>query len=482
MADNVLLCKERYGKASVDREYYTTKPHVPEQKGSADYNGLTASSLCDTSRPVVIKNRSSHARNFNQVLESIFLPQGYPDSVSKDYLAYQIWDTIQAFASSITGTLATRAVLQGYGVGDENATATAATITWILKDGTGMFGRIVFAWLKGSSLDCDAKRWRYFADMLNDFAISMDLIAPFFKNYFTAIVCFSGVCRSIVGVAGGATRAALTQHQARRNNMADVSAKDGSQETMVNLAALLCSMVLIPLVAQNQSLVWLCYVIFTALHLFANYKAVTVVVMESLNQARLKIIIEHYLTRDSYFAPVRLVNYLEPVVWGTRRIFDIQLGVSYRKLLTKSGNTWKVDRGLCLIHDSENKYILRCKNRVITIVLSSRAGKEDQLRACFQAEVLNFAQQAAKKSLCQGQVISCPHFLNLIRGLKSGDVASIEYDLQMFTVKHFMKFKPGLLNAGWTLSPMLLSADEWRADWEDDSNFPATSTTLFTDI
>lgn len=33
----------------------------------------------------------------------------------------------------------------------------------------------------------------------------------------------------IVGVAGGATRAALTMHQARRNNMGDVSAKDSSQ-------------------------------------------------------------------------------------------------------------------------------------------------------------------------------------------------------------------------------------------------------------
>lgn len=35
--------------------------------------------------------------------------------------------------------------------------------------------------------------------------------------------------QSIVGVAGGATRAAMTQHQARRDNMADVAAKDGSQ-------------------------------------------------------------------------------------------------------------------------------------------------------------------------------------------------------------------------------------------------------------
>lgn len=35
--------------------------------------------------------------------------------------------------------------------------------------------------------------------------------------------------QSLVGVAGGATRAALTLHQARRDNMADISAKDGSQ-------------------------------------------------------------------------------------------------------------------------------------------------------------------------------------------------------------------------------------------------------------
>lgn len=44
---------------------------------------------------------------------------------------------------------------------------------------------------------------------------------------FTECLLFS--LQSIVGVAGGATRAALTVHQARRNNMADISAKDGSQ-------------------------------------------------------------------------------------------------------------------------------------------------------------------------------------------------------------------------------------------------------------
>ena len=40
---------------------------------------------------------------------------------------------MKAFCSSITGTLATHAVLTGIGVGDNKATAVAATITWLLK-------------------------------------------------------------------------------------------------------------------------------------------------------------------------------------------------------------------------------------------------------------------------------------------------------------------------------------------------------------
>lgn len=47
------------------------------------------------------------------------------------------------------------------------------------------------------------------------------------RTALTFTLLFPSQC--IVGVAGGATRAALTMHQARRNNMADVSAKDSSQ-------------------------------------------------------------------------------------------------------------------------------------------------------------------------------------------------------------------------------------------------------------
>lgn len=41
--------------------------------------------------------------DFTNLFTRIFLPQGYPDSVSGDYISYQIWDTAQAFCSTITG-------------------------------------------------------------------------------------------------------------------------------------------------------------------------------------------------------------------------------------------------------------------------------------------------------------------------------------------------------------------------------------------
>lgn len=39
----------------------------------------------------------------------------------------------KAFASSITGNICTHAILKGAGVGDENASVLAATITWLIK-------------------------------------------------------------------------------------------------------------------------------------------------------------------------------------------------------------------------------------------------------------------------------------------------------------------------------------------------------------
>uniref|UniRef100_A0AAY4DGY7 Protein root UVB sensitive/RUS domain-containing protein n=1 Tax=Denticeps clupeoides TaxID=299321 RepID=A0AAY4DGY7_9TELE len=305
--DQAVLATERYG--SQERWRYQLRGGAVRREREAD-SSRTGSSI-------------------SGAFKSIFLPQGYPESVSGDYLQYQIWDTVQAFSSSLSGTLATQASLRGVGVGNREATVAAATVTWLLKDGTGMIGKILFAWLKGNKLDSEAKKWRLFADILNDIAMFVEIMAPHFPPFFTFIVCIAGVFKSIVGVAGGATRAALTVHQARRNNMADISAKDGSQETLVNLAGLLVSLVLIPLVTDNPLLTFVLFFLFTVLHLVANYKAVRTVVMDTLNKDRLSIVLQQYLHDGQVLSPQE-ANRREPVFLG-RGISSVSIACALDK-------------------------------------------------------------------------------------------------------------------------------------------------------
>lgn len=89
--------------------------------------------------------------------------------------------------------------------------------------------------------------------------------------------------------------------------MADVSAKDGSQETVVNLTALLCSYNLLPLISGNVQLSWTIYALLTCLHLYANYRAVRALQMENLNQKRFRILFESV---HPYFPYDRLVTRL----------------------------------------------------------------------------------------------------------------------------------------------------------------------------
>lgn len=87
-------------------------------------------------------------------------------------------------------------------------------------------------------MDIDSKKWRIRADILNDIAMAIEiLVLPRYENYTTYILCGTTTMKAIVGVAGGATRSALTQHHAIRGNLADVASKDNSQETAVNLTA-----------------------------------------------------------------------------------------------------------------------------------------------------------------------------------------------------------------------------------------------------
>ena len=59
-------------------------------------------------------------------------------------------------------------------------------------------------------------------------------------------------------------------------------------------------------------LTWILYVVFTALHLLANYKAVTALVFDSLNDRRAIILVEAFTKQRKSIRPKDMAA-LEPV-------------------------------------------------------------------------------------------------------------------------------------------------------------------------
>lgn len=65
--------------------------------------------------------------------------------------------------------------------------------------------------------------------MLCPAGMALELASPLLPGAFLLLACLGSIARAVTGVAGGATRIALTQHFARRRNAADIAAKEGSQ-------------------------------------------------------------------------------------------------------------------------------------------------------------------------------------------------------------------------------------------------------------
>lgn len=323
--------------------------------------------------------------NFLIGFKNIFFPKGYPDSVTSDYLKYQIWDTIQAFCSTITGVFSTHTILKSVGVGNENGSVFSATIAWILKDGFGHFGKIFFAWLKGAELDINSKKWRLRADVLNDIASLIDtLVLPFYPDSIILLLCFTSILRAVVGVSGSATRAALTLHHAIRNNLADVTSKDNAQETFVNLIASLLSLLLLTY-AKNQFIFSSIFLTFTLLHLFANVKAIKAVCLKTFNEARYLITLEEYFKSGMVLTPEQ-VNQMERITVGKTVSLNtvVKMGVCAKLLTEAYPNTYDLE-SITSLYDPCDLFIIAEVQLGIAIFFHEDIRPSDILKAFFFA-------------------------------------------------------------------------------------------------
>ncbi|KAL7682207.1 putative Root UVB sensitive family [Plasmopara halstedii] len=405
----------------------------------------------------LLLTRDSDARRcwtlsgFTRELQEMFLPVGYPDSVSEDYLSFQFWDTLQAMCSYLRGVLATQSVLQSVGVGDDKATPLAAALQWVLRDGSGMIGGLTFAYFVGPKFDINVKRWRLFADVINDVGLTLDMVAPYFPTLVTEVLCVSSICKTMCGVAAGATRSSLMTHFAKRDNMADCAAKEGSQETAVKLFGLLFGMYFANAVNSSPFAVWFAFLLLTLVHVYANYNAVACLCIPTINRTRGLLLVQRFLACNYNHNKeqvahqlgnysIRSINQNEPIFKDPKVpvTTHVIMGSELRQTVWTSTD---LDQLLRVYEDEA--YLLTIVHNHVHVMFRDEATPKDELRAFFQAIlVLQALTSASPTSAIEHQPL-----LESTHGKM---------------VLDFPLFYQILQNSGWRTHMFLFNTSTWR--------------------
>ncbi|KAH7040204.1 vitamin B6 photo-protection and homoeostasis-domain-containing protein [Microdochium trichocladiopsis] len=318
------------------------------------------------------------AKSVARAVLDVFLPAGYPHTVTPDYTPYQVYDSLQAFSSTIAGLLSSRAALQGLGVGDEGSSATAAVLLTVLQESIGRISTIVFAHRLGQAIEPECKYFRFLADILNDAALIIKVFSPALPHYAKVFsLCATGTLHALCGVAAGASKASLSAHFAKNGNLAELNAKDGSQETVISLLGMLAGSLFIRVVTTPTA-VWTSMLLLVGLHLWTNYQAVRSVQMRSLNRQRATIVTKEFFRSGIVPSPAKVARREHILSWKLAGP-----PIEYARTFPQSGEVSVED----LKRHGADRYVLARQQSGLKIFLKENASPLDALKGWVAALV-----------------------------------------------------------------------------------------------
>jgi len=211
----------------------------------------------------------------------MFLPEGFPDSVSADYLEYQIWDTLQGFLGYLRNIILSMAYLKGMGIGTQNIESTliGAMYITIVRDTTSVVAGLASGMpilTKRFSDKKNLKKWRMVSEILRVLAGFVQIYAAYYSTG-TLFVLQQVLIVSIqtsASVMEVQTRSALITHFARKNNVADCAAKEGNQDRGIKVFGIPLAIILIRNVNNSLVLLWSTYGVIVILQTLFNVLAV----------------------------------------------------------------------------------------------------------------------------------------------------------------------------------------------------------------
>jgi len=209
----------------------------------------------------------------------LFLPAGYPESVSSDYLSYQLWDTLQGFCGYLKGIVLTLSFLKGLGVGSAEGSLDHAMLVWVCRDTTGVIAGLVAGmptFTVHFSDRSQLKFWRLVSEAVKAVAGVVEIMAAFHAppEVFMLMACVVIALNTVAGVMGSQTRSSLVSHFARTNNISDCAAKEGNQDRGVKVFGIPLALLLLRSVGSHPSFPIIAYTVLVVAQFLLNVLAV----------------------------------------------------------------------------------------------------------------------------------------------------------------------------------------------------------------
>lgn len=214
-----------------------------------------------------------------------FLPSGYPRTVSDSYTTYVKWTAVSLLAGKMQAVLATQATLFAIGLGT-GSIPMAAAVQWVLKDGFGHAGAIVYASAVSTRFDADAKRYRFHATCALTVSDAIAATLPLVPHHFLLLASLSSAIGSIANLAHVAARARVMASFARVGNLADCVRAGQTQSKLMSLAGTSLGAALSWIIGPEPAHVLACLVPLAGSSLFSAYRSSALVVLPSLNVQR----------------------------------------------------------------------------------------------------------------------------------------------------------------------------------------------------
>lgn len=389
------------------------------------------------------ESRSWHGKLADRLKRWVF-PAGYPQSVGPGYTEYTRWRLSAFFFGGMIGVFSTQGLLLAVGVGRQSAAPLAAALQWVIRDGLGRAGRMVFSQV-GNGFDAETKQYRLMAALVLNMSCALESLTPAVPSLFLPLACFANMAKGASTVAAASTRSAIYRSFMRAENLGEITAKQETVGVIGDLLGTAVGIVLSRATAASRNLSVSAFVTVSLAHLYSVYHEIRGMQLGTLNRQRAHMLIKYYLDQGKV-PNLRDGNRNERIVnrpWlDSLHAPNIDLGARLHDCAPDA----EALQYLLKLYRNE-RYLFTYENTRMKIVLRNDAKSHDCLKAFLQAD----------------------YFWN--RYLQNGERTSrnrfLVEESYRFANKNFEAFVRDANQNGWVTDAVLLRPIGRRVSWNN---------------